>query len=136
MMGESQQATFDSQAEPGFRETAELRELSDLGVRTQVVLKARQRTNFSDSRCRTFSRQTGATGRQAQSEVATKLTEGLGLPATRHEHPEVSHVTTATAGMALPEPATVLGGTVDREGGMLVLMDRAAAGLLRIALEA
>ena len=67
--------------------------------------------------------------------MASKLTDGLGLPATRHQHPEVSHVTTATAGVALPEPATVLGGSVDREGGMLVVVDRATAGLLRIALE-
>ena len=135
-MGESKQTTFDSQAEPGFRETAKLGELSDLGVRTQVELKTRQRTNFFVCRPGKAARRPGATGRQAESEVATKLTEGLGLPATRYEHPEVSHVTTATASVALPEPATVLGGSVDREGGMLVLVDRAAAGLLRIALEA
>jgi hypothetical protein len=136
MMGESKQTTFDSQAEPGFRETAELGELSDLGVRTQVELKTRQLTRLIGCRCSQATWQPGASRRHVEGEVTTKLTEGLGLPATRHQHPEVSHVTTATAGVALPKPATVLGGSVDRKGGMLILMDRAAAGLLRIALKA
>ena len=136
MMGESKQTTFDSQVEPGFRETAELRELSDLGVRTQVELKTRQRTNFFVCRPGKAARRPGATGRQAESEVATKLTEGLGLAAACHVHPEIDHVTTTAAGVALPQPAVILGGTIDREGSVPVLVEGAAARLLRITLEA
>ena len=136
MMCESQQTTFDSQAEPGFRETAELRELSVLGVRPQVELKTRQRTNFVDGRLSTSTRQPGATGRQAESEVAAKFTERIGLAAACHVHPEIDHVTTTAAGVAFPQPAVILGGTIDREGSVPILVEGAAARLLRITLEA